>query len=123
MQKEEFQKLTGIRELSAPDYEKIEEAYYNLLNMDKQTFCELYAHNLPALLEALTYEIKRWHTESEQWKESTHVLAEAIISGHGDEALTEASETIGTAEVIKIKAESGIELDDAEVEYLKQNLK
>lgn len=123
MQKEEFQKLTGIRELSEPDYEKIEEAYYNIPNMDKQTFCEFYAHNLPALLEALTYEVKRWHTEAKQWKQSTHVLAEAIISGHGDEALCAAADTIGISEVIKIKAENGIELDDNEVEYLKQNLK
>ena len=35
MTKEEFLKLTGIRQMSDPDYEKVEHAYMSVPDMDK----------------------------------------------------------------------------------------
>ena len=53
MTKEEFLKLTGIRQMSDPDYEKVEHAYMSVPDMDKQTFCELYVNNQPELLSTM----------------------------------------------------------------------
>ena len=54
MTKEEFLKLTGIRQMSDPDYKKVEHAYMSVPDMDKQTFCELYANNQPELLVSVS---------------------------------------------------------------------
>ena len=63
MTKEEFLKLTGIREMSDPDYEKVEHAYTSVPNMDKQTFCELYVNNQPELLNEMALAIAKENGE------------------------------------------------------------
>lgn len=63
MTKEEFLKLTGIRQMSDPDYEKVEHAYMSVPDMDKQTFCELYVNNQPELLSTMANVLEREKTE------------------------------------------------------------
>lgn len=130
MTKEEFLKLTGIREMSDPDYDKVNFAYTQLENMDKQTFCELYVNNQPELLSTMANVLEREKTEKESCKQCLENVAGDCLRGLKEkkagpfyEALAEIQIEIGVRAMILKKIESEDIFSSDERGYIYENLK
>lgn len=94
MTKEEFLKLTGIREMSTPDYDKVNFAYTQLENMDKQTFCELYVNNQPELLNEMAHAIAEENMESNRCQEALNNAALKCLISVRDQSLDPIEEVL-----------------------------
>lgn len=126
MTKEEFLKLTGIREMSDPDYEKVEHAYMSVPNMDKQTFCELYANNQPELLNEMALVINNYVRYRDCLYNVTRRCLKSVHDeslGPINEALNDIDGVLGSRTMILRKIEfcDYINIDD--MRYIKRNLK
>lgn len=129
MTKEEFLKLTGIREMSDPDYDKVNFAYVQLENMDKQTFCELYVNNLPELLSTMANVLEREKTEKESCKQCLENVAGHCLRGLKEkkagpfyEALADIQIEIGIRAMVLKKIESEDSFSSDERDYIYENL-
>lgn len=129
MTKEEFLKLTGIRQMSDPDYEKVEHAYMSVPDMDKQTFCELYANNQPELLSTMANVLEREKTEKESCKQCLENVAGNCLRGLKEkkaepfyEALADIQIEIGIRAMILKKIESEDSFSSDERHYIYENL-
>lgn len=120
MQKQEFENLTHLTNVSDKDYRKIEALYEELCNLDKQTFCEFLTNDLASLCAEAAEEISYWHGRAEDLKADNKMLANALVK-FGD--YDTPSEVYDTKTVIAMKLQHGILLSDEEVEYVKKNLK
>lgn len=130
MTKEEFLKLTGIREMSDPDYEKVEHAYMSVPNMDKQTFCELYANNQPELLNEMAHAIAEENMESKRFKQALDIAALKCLTSVRDqsldpieEALDDIEFAIGKNEMILNKLKVSGRFSNEDINYIMSRLK
>lgn len=94
MTKEEFLKLTGIRQMSDPDYDKVNFVYTQLENMDKQTFCELYVNNQPELLNEMAHAIAEENMESNRYQEALNNAALKCLISVRDQSLDPIEEVL-----------------------------
>ncbi len=126
MTKEEFLKLTGIREMSDPDYEKVEHAYMSVPNMDKQTFCELYVNNQPELLNEMALVINNYVRYRDCLYDVTRRCLKSVHDeslGPINEALNDIEEAIGTRTMLLRKIEFCDYINTDDMRYIKRNLK
>lgn len=129
MTKEEFLKLTGIRQMSDPDYEKVEHAYMSVPDMDKQTFCELYVNNQPELLSTMANVLERKTREERNHMECLETVAGHCLRGLKEkkagpfyEALADIQIEIGIRAMILKKIESEDSFSSDERDYIYENL-
>lgn len=129
MTKEEFLKLTGIREMSTPDYYKVEHAYNQLESMDKQTFCELYVNNQPELLHEMAKCLDCKTKTERNHRECLETVAGHCLRGLKEkkagpfyEALAEIQIEIGVRAMILKKIESEDTFSSDERDYIYEHL-
>lgn len=129
MTKEEFLKLTGIREMSDPDYDKVNFAYTQLENMDKQTFCELYVNNQPELLHEMAKCLEHKTEAERNHRECLETVAGHCLRGIKEkkagpfyEALAEIQIEIGVRAMILKKIESEDTFSSDERYYIYEHL-
>lgn len=129
MTKEEFLKLTGIREMSDPDYDKVNFAYTQLENMDKQTFCELYVNNQPELLHEMAKCLECKTKAERNQRECLETVAGHCLRGLKEkkagpfyEALAEIQIEIGVRAMILKKIESEDTFSSDERDYIYEHL-
>lgn len=130
MTKEEFLKLTGIRQMSDPDYEKVEHAYMSVPDMDKQTFCELYAEDMPRLLGMLAGVISRYRCEASKNIDCIDIIAPYLLKAYHEdtqepllEALDTIERTVGERKTILYKVKYSDMFSDKDYEYLVTRLR
>lgn len=130
MTKEEFQKLTTIFEMSDEDFEKVNSAYMELPNMDKQEFCKLYTEDMPRLLGMLAGVINRYRREARKNIDCIDIIAPFLLKAYHEdtqepllEALDTIERTVGERKTILYKAEYSGLFSDKECEYLVNKLR
>ena len=120
MLKEEFLKLTGMEDIDDIEYQTYEQVYYDLPDMDKQTFCKLLMEKPSKIMEALDDRLAAVTARMRSEEARAKVLAEGIIEGKP--SYDKAVNTLGMAETITLKVSKGIKLTDDEMDYLQRNL-
>lgn len=130
MTKEEFLKLTGIREMSDEDFEKVNSAYMELPNMDKQEFCKLYADDMPRLLGMMARVIISIRRVARKNIDCIDIIAPFLLKAYHEdtleplaEALDTIEKTVGERKTILHKAEYSGLFSDKECEYLVNKLR
>lgn len=120
MQKQEFENLTHLTNVSDKDYRKIEALYEELCNLDKQTFCEFLTNDLASLCAEAAKEISYWHGRTEDLEADNKMLANALVKLGDYDTL---SEVYDIKTIIGMKLEAGEPLNKEELNYIKLNLK
>lgn len=130
MTKEEFQKLTTIFEMSDEDFEKVNSAYMELPNMDKQEFCKLYAEDMPRLLGMMARVIISIRRVARKNIDCIDIIAPFLLKAYHEdtleplaEALDTIEKTVGERKTILYKAEYSGLFSDKECEYLVNKLR
>ena len=130
MTKEEFLKLTGIRQMSDEDFEKVNSAYMELPNMDKQEFCKLYTEDMPRLLGMMARVIISIRRVARKNIDCIDIIAPFLLKAYHEdtqepllEALDTIERTVGERKTILHKAEYSGLFSDKECEYLVNKLR
>lgn len=130
MTKEEFQNLTTIFEMSDEDFEKVNDAYMELENMDKQEFCKLYTEDCPRLFGMLVGVINRYRYEAQKNIDCIDAITPYLLKSYHEDTLEPLAEaldmierTVGERKTILHKAEYSGLFSDKECEYLVNKLK
>lgn len=129
MTKEEFQKLTTIFEMSDEDFEKVNSAYMELPNMDKQEFCKLYIEDSPRLFGMLAGVINRYRCEARKNIDCIDIIAPFLLKAYHEdtqepllEALDTIERTVGERKTILYKVKYSDMFSDKDYEYLVKRL-
>lgn len=130
MTKEEFLNLTTIFEMSDEDFEKVNSAYMELPNMDKQEFCKLYIEDSPRLFGMLAGVISRYRREARKNIDCIDIIAPFLLKAYHEdtleplaEALDTIERTVGERKTILHKAKYSGLFSDKECEYLANKLR
>lgn len=133
MTKEEFLKLTGIREMSDPDYDNVYFAYVQLGNMKKETFCDLYVNKKTELFGRLAKRIREVRSELEDYTDRVNCLEDVTAHclrsindnslDHIKDALEEIEDCIGTKEMILHKIVISDIFSPEDMQYFTDNCK
>nr|DAO86263.1 MAG TPA: hypothetical protein [Caudoviricetes sp.] len=129
MTKEEFQKLTTIFEMSDEDFEKVNSAYMELPNMDKQEFCKLYTEDMPRLLGMMARVISNIRRVAKRNIDCIDAITPRVMQSYHEDtlepladALDIIEESIGPRRFIQCKARYSSLFSDEDYEYLVKSL-
>lgn len=130
MTKEEFQNLTTIFEMSDEDFEKVNSAYMELPNMDKQEFCKLYTENMPRLLGMMAGVISNIRRVAQRNIDCIDAITPRVMQSYHEDtlepladALDIIEESIGPRRFIQCKARYSSLFSDEDCDYLESCLK
>ena len=130
MTKEEFQNLTTIFEMSDEDFEKVNSAYMELENMDKQDFCKLYTENMPRLLGMMARVISNIRCVAQKNIDCIDAITPRVMQSYHEDtlepladALDIIEESIGPRRFILCKAWYSSLFSDEDCDYLERCLK
>ena len=127
MTKKEFEERYG-RDISADMFERINELYMTLDDMDKDVFVRDYKkHEESLILNELYNKIQSLEREIEDVERNNLCLIDMLIKKGSEwddkEALEIVENQMGASATITRKIELGCELSDDDLEYIKHNLK
>lgn len=122
MQKIEFTQRTGI-ELTAEQYQRVEELYLNAVNMDKDEFCEDYKkHGKSVILNAYFDQSEKIRNELDTYREKqvqmAHFLIKKSMVGGDKDMIKMAISLIDEQKYIQHKLEKGYNLFDSDKELI-----
>lgn len=126
MLKEEFLKLTGAPSFPDEAFDKVNNAYMELQNMDKQEFCKLYKSQPYEIMDRLVDGICSLRQQAGFYKSQVNVFAEKLIDnadGIDSDTYEKATLAYGQANTIKYKVRKGYSLTENEQDYLQRNLR
>lgn len=125
MTKEEFLKLTGIRQMSDEDFDRVDSAYMELESMDKLEFCKLYIEDSPRLFGMLAGVINRYRHEAQKNIDCIDIIAPYLLKAYHEdtqepllEALDTIERTVGERKTILHKVKYSDMFSDKDYEYL-----
>lgn len=126
MLKEEFLKLTGAPRFPDEAFDKVNNAYMELQEMDKQEFCKLYKSQPYEIMDRLVDKIWSLRQQAQYYKSQVNVFAEKLIDdadGIDSDTYEQATLAYGQANTIKYKVRKGYGLTENEQDYLERNLR
>lgn len=126
MLKEEFLKLTGACTFPDEEFAKVNNAYMELEDMDKEEFCKLLMSTPQELMDKLVDKIRSFRQQAQFYKSQVNSFAEKIIEQEdyvSDGLYQKARLAYGEADTIKYKIAHGYKLDKDELDYLNRNLR
>lgn len=129
MTKEEFLKLTGIRQMSDADFDRVNSAYMELEGMDKLEFCKLYIEDSPRLFGMLAGVISRYRCVARKNIDCIDIIAPFLLKAYHEdtqepllEALDTIERTVGERKTILYKVKYSDMFSDKDYEYLVKRL-
>ena len=127
MTKKEFEERYG-RDISADMFERINELYMTLDDMDKDVFVRDYKkHEESLILNELYNKVQSLEREIEDVERNNLCLIDMLIKKGSEwddkDVLDTVENQIGKSATITRKIELGCELSDDDLEYIKHNLK
>ena len=127
MTKKEFEERYG-RDISADMFERINELYMTLDDMDKDVFVRDYKkHEESLILNELYNKVQSLERGIEDVERNNLCLIDMLIKKGSEwddkEVLDTVENQIGKPSTITRKIELGCELSDDDLEYIKHNLK
>lgn len=127
MTKKEFEERYG-RDISADMFERINELYMTLDDMDKDVFVRDYKkHEESLILNELYNKVQSLERGMEDVERNNLCLIDILIKKGSEwddkEVLDTVENQIGKPSTITRKIELGCELSDDDLEYIKHNLK
>lgn len=125
MLKEEFLKLTGACTFPDEEFAKVNNAYMELEDMDKEEFCKLLMSRPQELMDKLVDKVRSFRQQTQFYKSQVNSFAEKIIEQGdflSDGLYEKAKLAYGEANTIKYKIVHGYELNQEEQDYVNRNL-
>ena len=125
MLKEEFLKLTGACTCPDEEFAKVNNAYMELEDMDKEEFCKLLMSRPQELMDKLVDKVRSFRQQTQFYKSQVNSFAEKIIEQGdflSDGLYEKAKLAYGEANTIKYKIVHGYELNQEEQDYVNRNL-
>ena len=121
MLKKEFLDLTHKTddEVSDEDYQKYESLYMDLGGMSKEKFCKLLINDLPNLCMYAHAQIINQQTKNRLLEQDKRILAKGILNYEFANALRKVYEL---KDIIKMKLDNGLSLDEDEAKYVMEHL-
>lgn len=130
MTKEEFLNLTTIFAMDDEDFDRVNGAYMELPNMDKQEFCKLYTENLPRLLGMMAGVISNIRRVAQRNIDCIDAITPRVMQSYHEDTLEPLADaldiienSIGPRRFIQCKARYSSMFSDEDCDYLESCLK
>jgi len=118
---QEFIDRTGINP-SVEEFEKINDLYMAIPNLDKDTFCKDYKnHRFSVIISLLFGEHQRLQSVVDESHKAEIEVVRSLLTKFGDEVRPHCVKLIGEAQVVKIKLEGLMPLGEEDRTWLIYN--